>query len=203
MGIDNSFVDTLRQADSALSFMGRGELRRGRLGLFLDGIYTRLAYDDVRAGPLTLDATSVLGVLEFGAAYEVADGPWRMGGRDDWALDVLAGGRWTHLKTEVSLARFPSGVSTTDWVDPFGGLRLRGQLGERWEVSLRGDVGGGTGGSRFAWQAGAFVGYRFEMFGLQSAAVLGYRALSQDFRSAKLVWDTTLYGPVLGLSIRF
>src|SRR3954447_23404029 len=58
--VDNSFIETIRQSDSVLSFMARGELRRGRLGLFLDGEYTDLGYDDVRLGPASVDATNIL-----------------------------------------------------------------------------------------------------------------------------------------------
>lgn len=203
VNVDNSFIDTIQQSDSLLSFMARGELRRGKLGLFLDGEYTDLGYDNVHLGPASVDATSVLGMLEFGATYEVADG--RFGGLQgkSWALDVLGGGRWMHLQNKVSVAGGPSASSTTDWVDPFGGLRLRGTLSERWDYTLRGDIGGGVGGTRFAWQIASTLGYRFELFGLQSTALIGYRALSQDYESSKLVWDMTMHGPVIGLNIRF
>ncbi|NOG69110.1 hypothetical protein [Roseicella sp. DB1501] len=201
--IDNSAIDTIRQSDSLLSFMARGELRRGRLGFFLDGEYSDLGYDDVRLGPARVDATSVIGMLEFGAAYEMAGG--RFGRTQDfpWAVDLLGGGRWMHLHNKISIVQVSTTKSTTDWVDPFAGARLRGRLGERWEYILRGDIGGGIGGSRFAWQVVSTIGYRFTMFGLESTALLGYRALSQDYESAKLVYDTTMHGPVIGLNIRF
>jgi hypothetical protein len=201
--VSNSFVDTIKESDSVLGFSARGELRRGRLGLFLDGIYSQLGYDDVRAGPATLDATTVLGILEFGGAYEVAGG--RFGGmdRNAWALDGLGGGRWTHVRNKAFIVGVAGGSSTSDWVDPFVGARLRGRFGERWEYTVRGDIGGGIGGTRFAWQTIGTLGYRFELFGLESAALVGYRALSQDFDSAKLVYDVVMHGPVIGLNLRF
>jgi hypothetical protein len=184
--VDDSFLDTLRQSDSLIGIMGRVELRRGRLGLFVDGQYTRLGYDDVRVGPATIDARSSLTTVEFGAAWQVAGAdPAADLAPRTWALDVLGGGR------------------AADWVDPFVGLRLRGRISERWEYALRGDVGGGIGGSRFSWQAAATIGYRFELFGLPATAHLGYRALSQDFESRRLTYDVTLHGPVVGLSLRF
>lgn len=201
--VDNSFLDTLRQADSVLAFMARGELRRGRIGFFLDGEYTDLGYDDVHLGPARVDATSVLGMLEFGATYEVASGRFARAEAYPWAVDLLGGGRWTHLRNKVSIIGLTSASSTTDWIDPFIGTRLRGQLGERWEYLLRADIGGGMGGTRFAWQVMSTFGYRFEMFGLESTALFGYRALSMDYESSKLVWDMTLHGPVIGLNIRF
>lgn len=199
--VDDSFLDTLRQTDTLLGVMGRAELRRGRLGVFLDAQHTRLGYDDVRAGPLTFDAKSQLTIVEFGAAWQVL-GPETVqaGGL---ALDALGGGRWTRVRNELRLAVGLGGDGTADWVDPFAGLRLRGRLSERWEYALRGDVGGGVGGSRFAWQAAATLGYRFDLFGLQATALAGYRALSQDHESRRLTYDVTLHGPLVGLNLRF
>jgi hypothetical protein len=199
--VHNSFVDTIRQSDSVLSFMGRIEARSGRLGLFLDGMYSRLGYDDVRVGPTSVDATSTLGILEFGATWQLAEGNAWPGA--SWALDVLGGGRWTRITNEISFPRGIGGSSTTGWVDPFAGLRLRGHLADRWQYTLRGDIGGGTGGSRFAWQVIATVGYDFALLGLPATALVGYRALSQDFESAKTVWDVTLHGPLIGINLRF
>jgi hypothetical protein len=201
--VDDGFLDTLRQTDSLIGLMGRAELRRGRLGLFVDGQHTRLGYDDVRVGPLTIDAESRLTTVEFGAAWQVAGAAAADPPPGSWALDVLGGGRWTRARNELRFAVGVGGDSTADWVDPFVGLRLRGRLSERWEYALRGDVGGGVGGSRFAWQAAATLGYGFELFGLQATALAGYRALSQDYESRRLTYDVTLHGPLIGLNLRF
>ncbi|HET8726527.1 MAG TPA: hypothetical protein VFO41_03360, partial [Alphaproteobacteria bacterium] len=48
--VDNSFADTLEQSDSLLAFMGRVEAWRGDAGLFLDGAFVKLGYDDIAAG---------------------------------------------------------------------------------------------------------------------------------------------------------
>jgi hypothetical protein len=202
--IDNSFVDTINDSDSLFAFMGRGEARRGRLGLFLDLMYSRLGYNDVGvSGSATrADATSTTLILEFGDAWQIAEGSAGPNGR--WELDAIGGGRWTRMRTEISvIGGGPSADTTTHWVDPFAGLRLRGRLGERWEFTLRGDIGGGLGGSRFAWHVASTIGYRFELFGIESAALVGYRALYQDFHSSKLVWDVTMHGPLIGLNLRF
>ena len=104
--VHNSFVDTIRQSDSVLSVMGRIEARRDRLGLFLDGMYSRLGYDDVRVGPTSVDATSTLGILEFGAAWQLAEGaPWP---GSTWALDVLGGGRWTRISPSRTASGGPA-----------------------------------------------------------------------------------------------
>jgi hypothetical protein len=52
------------------------------------------------------------------------------------------------------------------------------------------------------------VGYRFGLFGEDSARVVGgYRAMYQDYTDGcgdnKFKWDVTLHGPNLGLDIEF
>lgn len=200
--VDNSFLDTLNQTDSILPFMARGELRNGRLGLFVDGIYMRLGFEDVRViGRVTANVTSELSIVEFGAALQLAEG--RLGGEGGWALDALGAGRWTRLRNEVGFSGGRGTSASVDWVDPVVGLRLRGRLSPRWDVALRGDIGGFGAGTNFAWQAAATFGYRFDLFGREATAAIGYRALSQDYESARLNWNMTLHGPVLGLSLRF
>lgn len=202
VGVSNSFRDTIQDSDTVLSFMARGEYRQNRLGLFLDGMYSRLGYDDLPLGAAVANATSALFILEAGAAWEAISG--RLGTDGDWALDMLGGACWTRVRNQFEV----NGIGTvadrrTDWVDPFIGLRLRGQFSPHWEYTLRGDVGGFGIGSDFAWQAAATIGYRFELLGLQAVAHAGYRALSQDYQSRSLVWDITLHGPLVGLSLRF
>jgi hypothetical protein len=196
--VDDSLGDTLRQTDSLIGLMGRGELRQGRLGLFLDAQHISLDHADARVGRVTLDARSRLTIVESGAAWQVAGS--QPGG---WELDVLGGGRWTHLRNELRIVGAGTLADTADWVDPFVGLRLRGRLSERWEYSLRGDIGGFGVGTRFAWQAAATLGYRLELFGRPATALVGYRALHQDYSSRELTYDVTMHGPVIGLNIRF
>jgi hypothetical protein len=82
-------------------------------------------------------------------------------------------------------------------------LRARVALAPRWDASLRGDIGGWGAGSQFTWNVQALVGYRFTLLGADATALVGYRALSQDYESRRLVWDMTLHGPVIGLNLRF
>ena len=93
------------------------------------------------------------------------------------------------MNAKVFLVGIAGGSSASDWVDPFAGARLRGRLGDRWEYMVRGDVSGGIGGSHLAWQTVATLSYRFELFGFESTALLGYRALSRT--SAAPSWSTT------------
>lgn len=202
VGVSNSFRDTIQDSDTVVSLMGRLEARRARLGLFLDAEYTRLGYDDLHIENAVANATSTLFILEFGATWELMSG--ELGEDGNWALDALGGGRWTRVRNEITVnSGGPAADSRTDWVDPIVGLRLRGQFAPRWEYTLRGGIGGFGVGSEFAWQAIATVGYRFELFGLEATALVGYRALSQNYESSRLIWDVTLHGPLVGLNLRF
>ena len=93
-------------------------------------------------------------------------------------------------------------------MEPLIGLSTLWDLSERWAVQLKGDIGGIAFGSDFAWDAFALIGYRFDLFGKNNAAVFaGYRALHQDYTDGsgddKFKWDVTLDGPILGLRIDF
>ncbi|MDO9713689.1 hypothetical protein [Paracraurococcus lichenis] len=201
--VDNSFIDTLKQADSVLAFSGHAEARRGPIAVFLDGMWSRLGVDDVSAGPARVDVTSTFALAELGGAYEVLDRGFYSGRERGWSLEALAGGRYTYIGNTIDLRGGGSASSNVDWVDPFAGLRLRVAVAPRWDASLRGDIGGWGAGSRFTWNVQALVGYRFRLFGTDAAAVFGYRALSQDYESRRLVWDVTLHGPVIGLNLHF
>lgn len=201
--VDASFIDTVKTADSILAFSGHVEARRGPIALFADGLWTRLGVDDVTIGPAQADVTATSALVELGGAYRLIDSGYDARQPGGWSIEALGGGRYTYLDTKIDVQNGRSADSKTEWVDPFVGLRLRMALAPRWDVSLRGDIGGWGVGSQFTWNVQALVGHRFTLFGKEATAVIGYRALSQDFASAKLVWDMTLHGPVIGLNLRF
>ena len=61
--------------------------------------------------------------------------------------------------------------------------------------------------SDFAWSAMGPPGFRWQGAGLEWAVQAGYKALYQDYTTGsgqqQFRWDTTMHGPILGLSIRF
>ena len=94
------------------------------------------------------------------------------------------------------------------WVDPVIGFRVRHQIDAHQEFSMRGDIGGFGLGSQFSWQALAVYRYGWQLEGGQTlSALLGFRALSVAY-SRGSGDDTTsinelLYGPIVGVSLRF
>ena len=81
-------------------------------------------------------------------------------------------------------------------------------FGDRWSLTLAGDVGGTSTSDQYSAEAFGLVGYRFSLFGKNNANFLaGYRVLRQkyedgDGRSA-FEWDMTIHGPIAGLKIGF
>jgi hypothetical protein len=192
-------------------WMSYAEARNGRLTLFNDIVYAKLAgsknFATVRqgaAGTLSLggdiEADYTQAIVELGGAYEL----WAQGTAHEagyTAFDVLAGGRYWHQDVSISgdlnatLAIDPglSGLTISgsraiarsgavNWVDPFIGARLRHELTSGQELMLRGDLGGFGVGSDFTWQVLATVNSKICAFqGLNLDAYLGYRALSVDY----------------------
>ena len=127
--------------------MGHAEARKGRWGLFADGLYLKLSPEG-RTGPVSLGALSSSGfnmeteiessILELGGFYRV--GRWKLTDRGaegpQLSLERLLGVRYTALDVEVRVTGSVSGplgaLSTqvdrdmslnVDLVDPIVGAR--------------------------------------------------------------------------------
>jgi hypothetical protein len=123
------------------------------------------------------------------------------------AIEPYAGVRYTSLGLDIDIGSAISAHQTRDWVDPIVGTRVIIDLSPRWQLLMSGDVGGFGVGSDFSWNLVGVVGYRFDLFGLDSSFLAGYRALSQDFDDSsganRFEWDVTVHGPIMGLTMRF
>ena len=207
--VDASFIDTVKEADSILGFQGHLEIRRDRLGGFLDVTYLDIGEDDISAGPFSLDATQNLTLVEFGLLYRVADlpSPSSDGAGLGTRVDAYAGGRYTNVGVELDFDRLGEFERDKDWVDPIVGTRVVTDLSRDLQIVVGGDVGGFGAGSDFTWSALGLLGYRFDLFGREATALAGYRALAQDYDSGsgpkRFEWDVMLRGPVFGLMVRF
>jgi hypothetical protein len=207
--LDAEFEDIFENLDSA--FMASLELRRGRWGLLLDGIYFKLADEGAQSwqgpggiGSATgeLEATSTMQVYQFAVGYRVSE---------EIAVDLIAGARYTQLDTELDLTVTTGGLlpggarsvsSEQDWWDPIVGLRFLVPFGERWTGVLYADYGGFGVGSDSTYQLIAGVNWQFaKHFSLKA----GYRYVYQDYEDDDegFEWDMVASGPYLGLGIRF
>jgi hypothetical protein len=186
----------------ALDFGGQVhiEAQKGRWGLLLDPIYLALSADkelNVLNAKIEMD----MWIVEFGGFYRIGD--WSGDRGFPMSLDVLVGGRYWNLETELEIGPL-SRESNTDWVDPFVGLRWIGELTDWLLVYVRGDIGGFAiydDASESTWnvQAGPAV-----KLSKNVTLLLAYRALSVDKEEGNnLEADLTFAGPEIGLHIQF
>jgi hypothetical protein len=195
--VEATFGDIIENLDFAA--MAMFEARRGRWGLILDGLYSKLSADGPSPAPgfSRTDVELRTGVVEPAVAYRV----WE---KEALSIDVVGGARIWIVDTEMKLsgtglppARFED---TQTWGDPFVGGRLTVRVAERWSVTVLGDVGGFGIGSDLTWQVFGGVSFDITKTWLLKA---GYRALGVDYENGSFKLDIVSHGPVVGLGIRF
>ena len=209
--VDASFSDIWDNLD--IGALVHFEAQKEKWGFFLDTNYLKLSADayvnDPNVGRVDASLKVKQWVIDFGGLYRF--GRWSLGSTQDreMTLELLGGGRYWDLKTELDLNAPLAGLGANvkvseDWIDPFIGLRLRADLTPKLSLSLRGDIGGFGVGSDFSWNASAIFGYSFsEMISLY----FGYRTLGVDYEDGsgpdKFAYDVTMSGPIVGLAFEF
>jgi hypothetical protein len=115
----------------------------------------------------------------------------------------MGGVRWTYLGAEIDINEGPfagaDGDRSKDWFDPYVGTRVRWDLNRRFNLSAAGTVGGFGVGSDFAWSLKALAEYRINR---RFSVIGGYRVIDYDYDDG-FVYDVTMHGPILGLSVRW
>jgi opacity protein-like surface antigen len=205
--VSTAFSDMIQNLDSG--FMGTLEVRRGRWGFILDGLYFKLKNEGTRSweGPAGIgSATGDLEVSPTMQMYQLS-AAYRLGG--GVPTDVIVAARYTQLDTDLNLVTttgpvLPGGTrslsASQSWWDPVIGVRTIFPFAQHWSAILYGDIGGFGVGSDLTYQAIAGITWQFsEHF----SAKLGYRYLYQDYENNGFVWKMAAYGPYLGLGIRF
>jgi hypothetical protein len=204
--IDLSVGDTLDLLFDSFKFAatGRAEARKGNALLTLDLMYTSLEENtqtDIGAG---VDVRTKQLILEFGGGYHL--GEWSLPGEGlpTLSVDFLAGGRFVHLDTGITIENFADVDRSNDWIDPFLGARLKLNIIDRVSVSVRGDIGGFGVGSHFTWNMAAILAYQVSQ---RMSMGAGYRILdinySEGSGSEKFAYDVQMRGPMLGFAIHF
>jgi len=192
--VEASFSDIAENLDGALMFHFEG-LYKEHWGFFADLMYIRLNPDDESTphGDISIDYEQTL--AEMGGYYRYTTG--------DHSVDGLGGLRYTSLKGDLGLpAPLPDVDQRKDWLDPFFGARWIWRLTDKWDLRLRGDIGGFGIGSDLTWNAYGLIAFKpWKHVGFGG----GYRALYQDYStgsgSHRFSYDATMYGPILGLDI--
>ena len=73
---------------------------------------------------------------------------------------MLGGFRSFYLSSSIDANAGRIASTSGGWVDPIIGARYRRQLGDKWQIGLRGDIGGFNVGSEFAWYVNALASRR-------------------------------------------
>jgi hypothetical protein len=218
--VNASFIDILKDSDSLIGIEGRLGVRKGRVGVYVDGLYNKIGADNL-SGPFGFakaDASVNLTFIESAVYYDLIDLPRQKSpdGQDTWnwgiETDVYAGARYTNLGVKLDLKSIGQvGINQTrskneSWVDPIVGARITFDLSDHWKAYLDNNIGGFGAGSKLAYSGIALVGYQFTLFGLESTAWAGYKALYQDYQNGsgkdEFRWNMWLHGPIIGTTIR-
>ncbi len=135
----------------------------------------------------------------------------RQSSNEAMGLEYFAGFRWWDNDINVAfdpaiLPGTPERKVDASWVDLLVGVRWTRDLSERWQMQLRGDVGGFGIESDFTSALSASFLYRFsQRFSLD----LQYKGLWVDYEEGKsgqpgyFSYDTVTHGPIVGLKIDF
>ena len=177
--------------------------RDDRWGAVLDYGFMNLSADISTARGGVVDAKVHQGVLEAFLVRRFRRGPN--------SFDVYAGVRWWDNDIDVGVdpAVLPGTLESEvkeDWVDPVIGARWHHELSDRWQLSLRGDVGGFSVASEFSAAIGVSAFYRFQS---KLALELAYRATWVDYDDGTrqmpgyFAYDTVTHGPLIGLVVNF
>ena len=201
--IDVDFYDDI-WGNINLAGMLVGEVRKGRLGLFADIVYTDIEMEDPT--PLGIFYSAVTSrtkswMVSAAGLYRLAENPNRF-------LDLILGVRYWSVDSELTLKgpQFPflseRGISNSeDWFDPLIGLKGMSAIGKS-KAFISGGFGiGGFGiGSDLFWDASINLGYQWTK---GFSTTLGYRYLDVDYEDNGFLYDVSQDGLTLGLSWQF
>ena len=168
------------------------EARKGRWGMLHDAMYVEFSDAFERAPGSEVEVS--------GGVFDAVGSMTASNGRP---LDLLFGVRYVALKATVDVAPLPRATARESWLDPVVGLRYTHAFNERWDVRVRGDIGGFSISSRsseLATNVSAIFGWHIrDKLTLRG----GYRMLQMDFDGDDLVLDATLQGYVVGATWTF
>ena len=201
--VDVPVEDVLK--DLSFGAMLAVDVEKGRFGIGFNGLFARVSPDS-KVGDIKFDVTSDSGQLAILPFYRLVE--WQYGTSSSGAPLRLvvapeAGFRFTYMRTEIDVHPGRTVDGSESWVDPLIGSRIGLELTDHWGIIGEGNLGGFEVGSDFTWNAQAYLGYEFSLFGRPTTLLVGYRALYQDYHHRDFEWDVTMHGPVIGTAVRF
>lgn len=194
--VSQDFGDILSDLDFA--FMAAGDARYDRYSFFTDMSYVRISTDAATPRGILADNVSLKSVTftaMLGAAYTVYEDR-------QTRFDVLAGARYWHAETTISLnGGLIGGLSRSDegnWVDGLAGVKGSYSFTDTAYITGWGMIG--AGGADLDWDVLGAIGYKFND---TISAEAGYRAQGVNYSNDGFTYDMIQHGPILGVTIRF
>ena len=178
-------------------YIGWGEIRSGRFGLFFDMYHLEVSSAaSIDAGAISLGLD-----LAFRQSTGMVAGTYRLWEDQQGHLDAMAGARITDIDINVgiSLNRFNFAGSRGDtWTDAVVGVKGQYVLDPTWSLTGWGVIG--AGGSDITWDLYGALTYAWRP-GMDIST--GFRALQIDYDSSNFKWDVLQYGPVVNATFKF
>lgn len=210
VSIEKDFSDVLEDLDGAIFLNAWGT--NGEFGFLADIMYVNLS-EAHGFGPIPLPighATTNLDVKVDASIFSgTFMGAYRVASNENFALDALGGVRffhvWTDLKLNARINNTPLHAdyrlkSSFGWADPLVGARLQYDFNDKLQLVTQADVGGFNVGSDLTVQAIATLKYAIND---KTSLALGYKYMDIDYSRDGRVFDSTLHGPLIGLTFRF
>lgn len=192
--IDMSLGDVLK--NFKFIFMGAAEARKDRLVILGDLSFVHLGGS---AGIGVRDPNFLTAELDSRTAEITLLGGYRVVNEGPATLDLLAGGRMNFFKTTIQL-HGPNNTAkaskSEDWLDPLIGFRARWDLGNKWGMTVYGDLGGIAFGSDLTWQGLATVDYQINH---KMNVGVGWRHWKVDFDHGDFLYNVYQTGPIIAL----
>jgi hypothetical protein len=177
------------------------EVRKDGIGAVVNASYMGLGGDE--HGPLggKLDWDTDQWTISSYLTYRIPN--------DKGFIEPYIGARYWSIEMSMDLKGGlieTSKSDTEEWVDIFGGLRLKHELNDKWSLLAQGDIGGFGWTSKFTWYALAGVSYDLNE---HCSIVAAFTAIGVDYEdgdkgtSDYFEYDTITYGPLIGMIFRF
>jgi opacity protein-like surface antigen len=183
------------------AFFAAGDVHYGRVGILQDFVYADLGFDGRLSGPLAakveIDQKMFISTTVLGYQVYAEDG---------FLIEPYAGARYVDTKTDLTiksggqLGTKLKGFVEVDWWDPVIGVRGRMPLTEKLDATGFANIGGFGAGSKFSWEIFGGLDYALSESVSTNA---GFRYLSIDYDGDSADVHLEIYGPTVGLTLRF
>jgi len=199
---EGSLGDIFDFTDYSLS--ARVEVWMRRWGLTFDFLSSSL-WDEAQVDSTTrANLNAKLFFADVGGSYLLGQLPLAGETERELSLELMGGGRFVNMNTDLEFVPGGTQKNNQNWVEPFGGLRTYFRFAERWDLMVRGDVGGfGIGsGSELTWNFVTDLSFYLDG-GI--SLFLGYRILDLETKNEsganQSEFNGRLSGPTLGIKL--